>query len=400
MAHVLTRRAIRRRSLVREPLSRQVARHLRHEVRKKYAPGDRLPPELALAEAYGVSLVTIREAVLMLMQEGLLERRHGSGIYALAPPRQREIALYTEMDLFDAHVSPFYLRVFQHVRACLAEKQEAFRLYIGTTTSGSAPTTVPTCEEFLEDVDSDRVSGLLAVATLPQARWFEPLQARGVPMVGSGPEFRPALDSDYDAWLDKAAAQMAAAGRRRVALFAWDPNPVAVRHPGAGWEGAAAAAFARHGLEFHPELVRIDPILHPCLPGAGWELFRDVWCGSRDKPDGLIVCDDMYLQDVCMAILELGIQVPKELTVVTHANLGSPVHTPFPVTRIAFDPREFARTMVQLLLATLAGQTVPAVTRLAPRELPAADAALVVPAAADSGVPATAGKRRTRAAVA
>lgn len=43
--------------------------------------GDVLPGEKALAEQYGVSRMTIRKAVDMLIEWGLVERRHGSGTY-------------------------------------------------------------------------------------------------------------------------------------------------------------------------------------------------------------------------------------------------------------------------------------------------------------------------------
>jgi GntR family transcriptional regulator len=47
----------------------------------EWGPGEALPAEAALAEAYGVALGTMRRAVGLLVEDGLLERRHGSGTY-------------------------------------------------------------------------------------------------------------------------------------------------------------------------------------------------------------------------------------------------------------------------------------------------------------------------------
>lgn len=47
---------------------------------EKFA-GNKLPPESALAERLGISLVTLREAMLMLALEGYITKRHGSGNY-------------------------------------------------------------------------------------------------------------------------------------------------------------------------------------------------------------------------------------------------------------------------------------------------------------------------------
>lgn len=46
-----------------------------------YLPGQRLPSERDLADRFGVSRPTVREAIIALDIQGLIEARHGSGIY-------------------------------------------------------------------------------------------------------------------------------------------------------------------------------------------------------------------------------------------------------------------------------------------------------------------------------
>lgn len=46
-----------------------------------WPPGEALPAENTLASAYGVSVGTMRKAMQQLVDEGLLERRHGAGTY-------------------------------------------------------------------------------------------------------------------------------------------------------------------------------------------------------------------------------------------------------------------------------------------------------------------------------
>ncbi|PWK62481.1 GntR family transcriptional regulator [Roseicyclus mahoneyensis] len=45
----------------------------------RLAPGDRLPPERAMAAELGVTVTTLRKALAVLTERGLLERRQGSG---------------------------------------------------------------------------------------------------------------------------------------------------------------------------------------------------------------------------------------------------------------------------------------------------------------------------------
>ena len=51
--------------------------------------GDRLPSERDLAERFKVSRMTLRQAITLLVEEGILERRVGSGTY-IASSRVQE----------------------------------------------------------------------------------------------------------------------------------------------------------------------------------------------------------------------------------------------------------------------------------------------------------------------
>ncbi|SCZ59798.1 transcriptional regulator, GntR family [Photorhabdus luminescens] len=53
---------------------------------QKYRIGDRLPPERELAELLRVSRTVVREALIMLELENLIEVRKGSGIYIINRP--------------------------------------------------------------------------------------------------------------------------------------------------------------------------------------------------------------------------------------------------------------------------------------------------------------------------
>jgi len=54
----------------------------------EFNPGDKLPPEAAIMEAYGVSRTVVREAISQLQAGGLVQTRHGIGTFVLSPPQQ------------------------------------------------------------------------------------------------------------------------------------------------------------------------------------------------------------------------------------------------------------------------------------------------------------------------
>lgn len=71
-------------------LYRQIADQIRALIATgEFAPGSRLPPERDLAKQLGVSRPSVREALIALEVEGLVEVRIGSGIYVQPPAKAR-----------------------------------------------------------------------------------------------------------------------------------------------------------------------------------------------------------------------------------------------------------------------------------------------------------------------
>lgn len=64
------------------PLYQQLKLRLRDEITHgTYAPGDQLPSEPEMIRMFGVSRITVRQALSELEAEGLVVRRHGKGTY-------------------------------------------------------------------------------------------------------------------------------------------------------------------------------------------------------------------------------------------------------------------------------------------------------------------------------
>ncbi|MDO5090962.1 MAG: FCD domain-containing protein [Cardiobacteriaceae bacterium] len=71
----------------------EVAAELRHYIaQEKLAPGDKLPAERHLAEHFDVSRALLREALIMLEIQGLVEVRQGSGVYIVQQPGAENMA--------------------------------------------------------------------------------------------------------------------------------------------------------------------------------------------------------------------------------------------------------------------------------------------------------------------
>jgi GntR family transcriptional regulator len=84
------------RGLLRESstaLYEQIAANLTNEIAAaRYRPFDRLPSESALMKAYGVSRVTVRQALRRLANEGLVFSRRGKGVFVAGSLVEQELS--------------------------------------------------------------------------------------------------------------------------------------------------------------------------------------------------------------------------------------------------------------------------------------------------------------------
>lgn len=343
------------REINRKPLHEQIADVLGEEIRADYQPGDRFGGDKVLAARFAVSSVTIREALLTLCLKGLLTRRRGSGTYVAEQlPVRRHIAVLFDTDISHPRLSFFPARVAQGLLTFFEQRGLEARLYTGRRLPWDL-VGEPSCPAFLEDVETDRISGVVAVATRPHPRWADPLRRRGVPIVSR----RLGFDAEWDtfAMARQAARHLIECGRRRIALLHWKNPADPADQPDLARQGLASELH-RHGLSVEPTWIRSD--LYPLIDGAGWAEFREVWSAKKEKPDGLIVCDDILFADAAVAILQAGIRVPEQLMVVTATNKGSGMLYPFPVARMESDPEVHVRIVGEMLLKMIAGEPVAA----------------------------------------
>ncbi|MGI6284738.1 FadR/GntR family transcriptional regulator [Neomoorella humiferrea] len=77
-------------------LYEQVADKLQEMIlQSEMRPGERVPPEAELTKLFNVSRTTIREAIKLLKERGLVEISHGKGVFVAEPQESNITALLT-----------------------------------------------------------------------------------------------------------------------------------------------------------------------------------------------------------------------------------------------------------------------------------------------------------------
>jgi GntR family transcriptional repressor for pyruvate dehydrogenase complex len=112
----------------RTPVHEQVRDHLQDLIRSgQFEPGSALPPERVLADRLGVSRHTLRQAISSLEAVGLVESRHGSGVFLTSTPSDEAVIRFADVlydpqrtlsDVLEARlgVEPLITRLAAHRR--------------------------------------------------------------------------------------------------------------------------------------------------------------------------------------------------------------------------------------------------------------------------------------------
>ncbi len=322
----------------------RVAAYLRKRVQEELHPGDKLPGIKELSRELGVSEWTLRSAEAMLAHEGVLDVIHGSGVFVAQPAKAGMVGIYTNLDVLQPRTSSFHVQVLRNLRMWLEERGVRAEVYVGNSEVGQD---LPPRDaaRFFEDVREGRLGGVALFSVPGIQEWVNWVRKLTIPCVGALTPYLPR--TDYAFMVREGVRRLRAQGSERIALMAWGEQSL---------RDSFGAVLAEEGLELRPEWVKGD--LNPMLAGAGWEEFREIWGASREKPDGLLVGDDLLFQEACLAIHELQLAVPGRLRIVTHANAGAQVRYPFPVTVFELDPMEEAEILGAMLLDLMRGEPV------------------------------------------
>ncbi|GAB2907424.1 GntR family transcriptional regulator [Paralcaligenes sp. KSB-10] len=81
--------------LCEEPLYIQIANRLATEISSaRLAPGMRVPSEAELMTIYGVSRITVRQAIALLARNGQVVARRGKGTFVSRPPLHQDLSMF------------------------------------------------------------------------------------------------------------------------------------------------------------------------------------------------------------------------------------------------------------------------------------------------------------------
>lgn len=315
--------------------------------RGEWREGDKLPPLAELEKSYPQSRMTLHKALRRLTDRGYLSMTRGRGTYVKAERPRPRIGILTGQQVFEHGAMPFALHVFRHAHAYFTRSSMDVQLHSEDPLS---PTSLPA--GLQEDLDRNRLAGLLTVAgKFPWKSMRDPAWRRkALPHVNIGEGPSPwSVDVDRSAFLGQALRIVRQSRRRRVALLVHESH------------------LAEHGERFHSLCRDLRLTASPppkSLPAPahdyeqyGYELMRRVW-DTEEKPDAVIVPDDVIAKGVAQAASTLGIKVPKRLLIVALVNRGAGFFYLTPIRSVEVNVEQLVATAVGMLIDQMNGVRV------------------------------------------
>lgn len=319
-----------------------------------YHEHDLLPTENSLCQQFQVSRQTVRQALSVLVTEGLIERQQGSGSRvrdnsAPAPVQRRSIAVVTTY--ISDYIFPCILR---EVETVLSDNDSAPLLF-ATQNQVSNERKVLQTLLGLPQLDGVLVEGTKTGLPNPNLDMYRKLMSRGVPLVfmnGNYPQLEgtlSVLDDNYGGGRELVRYLYGKGHRKIAGIFKNDDIQGHQRYAGYsdGLRDLGLGIDDRHVLWYdtrlkesildgEPVFERIGPLLHECTA---------------------VVCyNDEIASRLVGHLMKHGVSIPADLAVVSFDNSLYSELSPMRITSLSHGKYNVGRMAAQLLFRLMNGE--------------------------------------------
>ena len=246
-------------------------------------------------------------------------------------------------DRADIVSATFYGLVVRGITDALEENGYTMRL-VRLNDDGELAPQENTRRRRLSGADVD---GLL-VLNWQNAAFMRRLRSLAVPLVavdvsGAYPDL-PSVDNDDRGGVEIGIGYLASLGHRRIAFLNGSLDMPFGREALAGF----LSACERHGLVVEPPFLGTSAY----SVASGYAAMTDVL--SRGRPTAVFAVDDESAVGAMQALLDAGLRVPDDVSVVGMGDVPLATAVRPPLTTVRIDLESLGREAVRLLLQTIA----------------------------------------------
>lgn len=330
-----------------KPLYRQLADALRRQIKDgEILPGQKLMSESEMLKEYGVGRLTIRNALQLLVSEGLLKKSQGKGTFCAETKERGSLNVQVFLNMTDTYFIPYYVRGISEVLSrsnsnfLISDTRDDDRtlctLLENVSPKNTSGVIVQCTDECLNDEVNERITGIM-----------RDLSGSGIPVI--------ILDgclNDVDVscfTLDeiaggmRAAEHLAAYGHKKCAFLNFETH----RDSRLRFRGFVDGA-SRYQMEVPMEIS--------CKSEWEAEMLRAV----RDGVTGIFAYNDNAALRCIMALKKEGYDVPGDVSVIGFDDTYLATACDPQLSSLIHPKEQMGRDAAETLLTMLAtGSTVP-----------------------------------------
>lgn len=311
-----------------------------------YAPGQQLPFERELCDRFGVQRITVRKALDLLVQDGMIQKHPGRGSFVrdrgehsqeCAPAGTLLFVMNKSQNDIHNNSSAYNAQLF-FLMEQLCRKEGYTLLYVGISSAA----------EIHPLIEQHRVIGAFLVSTL-DASILDCFLGLEIPLLCLN-HYDPRILSvlpDNQSGILQAVSRLAALGRKRIAFVG----------------GPDSSHNASERLEsFFSAVNSLSlPLCHELILKADWTYDGSLACVcrmlaavSRDHwPTGLIAASDMMAIGAIEAFSRAGLRIPRDLSVIGFDNIDLCKLSSPQLTSVGPDTCQMATIAVEHMISML-----------------------------------------------
>lgn len=322
------------------PLYIQLADHLRKQIiTGAIKVGDKLPSETEMIKEYKLGRLTIRDALSVLLNEGLIEKHHGKGTFCKACINTPKYRIDVLLNLTDMYFVPHYLHAI-----CDALEQEDVNIVLNDTKNDEHA--ICAC---LERVLSEGSDGVIFQPTFEAKKagdrlceLLSNLVANGIPYImidslyENVPQSYAVVNEENSGAI--AANYLKSLGHKMLCMIEVDGHHDSVLRK----KGFCNA------LENEPYIITYNNDLKNALA----EMIKK-------HPDitGIFCYNDIIAQKCYKALLELNVRIGEDISVVSvDDTVIASTLTPS-LTSVVHPKKHLARSAAEAILAIISGKS-------------------------------------------
>lgn len=334
----------------------ELVSYIRARIRDQtFPPGTRLPTEMALAHEHHISRSTVRQALHMLEQAGLVERIQGSGTFvrqlsaalpALSAARRIGVVLTYAGDQLNMEL---LIGIDQ------AAKARSYTVSFSYSLDNAAQQ-----DRNLAQLRADGMAGLILfpVSIKSESPMIAQLQADGLPIVfidrylaSKAGYVSDYVVADNVAGGYRATEHLLVIGHTRIG-FIYNKGTLSTTSVRDRYEGYRKA-LRDYGVPDDPQLIFAYPGMYELSDGTAALPFL----AGLARPSAVFVSNDLQALVLYQTAHRCGLRVPEDLAVVSFDDLSFAGYLNPPLTTVAQPRVEIGRRATEILIERIEGDT-------------------------------------------